>query len=168
MAQGRAFPFFPPPVRILEWNGTLNTAGCALAGSALHRFDGETHEARDRKDCRCSELPRWLAACPKRKPMRSMPKVGASIRICWCSTTAVTAKRRVWLSQKCGERLEDGLGGPTTLHAHSRDAAQQGFYQACKTAKACRELGLDVKYPRHPQVLSHDHLETYGHPPAGW
>lgn len=56
-------------------------------------------------------------------------------------------KQGVWLSQKCGERMEDALGGPTTLHAHSRDAAQQGFYKACKTAKACRELGLDVKYP---------------------
>jgi IS605 OrfB family transposase len=29
----------------------------------------------------------------------------------------------------------------------SRDAAQQGFYKACKTAKACRELGLDTHYP---------------------
>jgi putative transposase len=56
-------------------------------------------------------------------------------------------KQGVWLSQKCGERLEDALGGPTTLHAHSRDAAQQGFYKACKTAKACRELGLQVRYP---------------------
>jgi putative transposase len=56
-------------------------------------------------------------------------------------------KQGVWLSQMCGERMEDALGGPTTLHAHSRDAAQQGFYKACKTAKACRELGLDVKYP---------------------
>lgn len=56
-------------------------------------------------------------------------------------------KQDVWLSQKSGERMEDALGGPTSLHAHSRDAAQQGFYKACKTAKACRELGLDVHYP---------------------
>jgi putative transposase len=56
-------------------------------------------------------------------------------------------KQGVWLSQKSGERLEDATGGPTTLHAHSRDAAQQGFYKACKTAKACRELGLDTHYP---------------------
>src|SRR5499427_9569329 len=45
-------------------------------------------------------------------------------------------KQGVWLSQKCGERLEDAVGGPTTLHAHSRDAAQQGFYKACKAAAA--------------------------------
>src|SRR5215472_10576055 len=56
-------------------------------------------------------------------------------------------KHGVWLAPKNGERLEDALGGPTTLHAHSRDAAQQGFYKACKTARACRDLGLDVKYP---------------------
>ena len=48
---------------------------------------------------------------------------------------------------KSGERIEDATGGPTTLHAHSRDAAQQGFYKACKTAKACRELGLEVNCP---------------------
>src|SRR5262252_1081224 len=56
-------------------------------------------------------------------------------------------KQGVWLSPKCGERLGDAVGGPTSLHAHSRDAAQQGFYKACKTAKACRELGLDMRYP---------------------
>lgn len=43
--------------------------------------------------------------------------------------------------------MEDALGGPTTLHAHSRDAAQQSFYKACKTARAARDKGLDVKYP---------------------
>jgi hypothetical protein len=57
-------------------------------------------------------------------------------------------KQGVWLSPRSGERLEDATGGPTTLHAHSRDAAQQGFYKACKTAKACRELGrAEVRYP---------------------
>src|SRR5260221_1184697 len=56
-------------------------------------------------------------------------------------------KQGVWLAPKSGERLEDALGGPTSLHAHSRDAAQQGFYKACKTARACRQQGLDVKYP---------------------
>jgi putative transposase len=56
-------------------------------------------------------------------------------------------KQGVWLAPKAGERLEDALGGPTSLHAHSRDAAQQGFYKACKTARACRHQGLEVKYP---------------------
>src|ERR1051326_5960973 len=56
-------------------------------------------------------------------------------------------KQGIWLAPRSGERLEDALGGPTTLHAHSRDAAQQGFYKACKTTRACREVGLDAKYP---------------------
>jgi putative transposase len=58
-------------------------------------------------------------------------------------------KQGVWLAPRTGERLEDALGGPTTLHAHSRDAAQQGFYKACKTARACRQAGQDTKYPYH-------------------
>ena len=56
-------------------------------------------------------------------------------------------KQGVWLAPRTGERLEDALGGPTSLHAHSRDAAQQGFYKACKTAKACKQAGMDTKYP---------------------
>ena len=56
-------------------------------------------------------------------------------------------KQGVWLSQKSGERLEGCTGEPTTLHAHSRDAAKPRFYKACKTAAACRELGLDIHYP---------------------
>jgi len=59
----------------------------------------------------------------------------------------VYRKQGVWLAPRNGERLEDALGGPTTLHAHSRDAAQQGFYKACKTARACQQAGLDTKYP---------------------
>jgi putative transposase len=58
----------------------------------------------------------------------------------------VYRKQGVWLAPTSGERLEDALGGPTTLHAHRRDAAQQGFYTACKTARACRKVGLEVKY----------------------
>jgi len=49
-----------------------------------------------------------------------------------------------WLSQSAAEKLNDSLT-PTTLHAHSRDAAQQAFYKACKTAKANR--GDGAKYP---------------------
>jgi putative transposase len=41
-------------------------------------------------------------------------------------------------------RMGDFLSD-TTLHAHSRDAAQEGFHKACKTAKATRAIG--GKYP---------------------
>ncbi len=55
-------------------------------------------------------------------------------------------RKGLWLSSAAAEKLGDSLA-PTTQHAHSRDAAQQGFYKACKTTVACRKAGLDVKYP---------------------
>src|SRR5689334_9162835 len=54
---------------------------------------------------------------------------------------------RHWLSRDAAERLNDyrTRNNPPLLHAHSKDAAQQGFYAACKTAKANRVQG--AKYP---------------------
>jgi putative transposase len=37
------------------------------------------------------------------------------------------------------------------LHSHSIDAAQEGFYKACKTAKACKDIG--GKYPRKRKMF---------------
>lgn len=54
-----------------------------------------------------------------------------------------------WLSPYADMKLNDSLG-PTTLHAHSRDAAQEAFAKACKTAKANRNDGS--KYP-HKQTF---------------
>ena len=45
-------------------------------------------------------------------------------------------KQGVWLTRENGERWEDLHGGPTTLHAHSRDAAQQGFYSTASRRRA--------------------------------
>ena len=57
-------------------------------------------------------------------------------------------KQGLWLSQSKAEKLEDFLGESTILHAHSRDAAQQAFYKACKTAKTLRQKGDPAaKYP---------------------
>jgi hypothetical protein len=53
-------------------------------------------------------------------------------------------RKGIWLSPSASERLGDFLSS-TTLHAHSRDAAQQAFHKACKTAKANR--GMGAKYP---------------------
>ena len=59
----------------------------------------------------------------------------------------VYRKKGHWLSPSAGERIEDSTG-LTLLHAHSRDAAQQAFYNACKTARTRREQGhADVRYP---------------------
>jgi putative transposase len=52
-----------------------------------------------------------------------------------------------WLSEYAAKRLEDYLGEATTLHAHSRDAAQEGFYDVCKVATRQRQSGLDMRYP---------------------
>jgi putative transposase len=55
--------------------------------------------------------------------------------------------KRHWLSQFAAMRLNDYLtrDEPPLLHAHSKDAAQEAFYKACKTVKATRALG--AKYP---------------------
>ena len=59
----------------------------------------------------------------------------------------VYRKKGQWLSPGAGERVEDSTG-PTLLHAHSRDAAQQGFSKACTTARTLRKQGdPDVRYP---------------------
>ena len=44
-----------------------------------------------------------------------------------------------WLSPTGGSRLEDRLGGPVALHAHSRDAAQQGFYEPARLPASSAE-----------------------------
>jgi putative transposase len=61
-------------------------------------------------------------------------------------------RTRHWLSQFAGMRLNDYLthDDPPVLHAHSKDAAQQGFYKACKTAQANREL-----FARYPNKRKH-------------
>jgi putative transposase len=52
-----------------------------------------------------------------------------------------------WLSEGAAQKLEDSLGGATILHAHRRDAAQQGFYDACKVARIQQQMGLDMHHP---------------------
>src|SRR6266508_1462182 len=59
-------------------------------------------------------------------------------------------KKRHWLSQFAAMRLNDYLtrDDPPLLHAHSKDAAQEAFYKACKTAKANRALGAHYPHKR--------------------
>lgn len=66
--------------------------------------------------------------------------------------TAVThwriyCKKGIWLSPRGAECLNDSLHGGTILHAHSCDAAQQGFYKACKTARTNRKTDPDTRFP---------------------
>jgi putative transposase len=58
----------------------------------------------------------------------------------------VLRHNNIWLRPGAAEKLGDYFS-ETSLHAHSRDAAQQGFYQACQTAKACQKAGLNTRYP---------------------
>jgi putative transposase len=52
-----------------------------------------------------------------------------------------------WFSMAEGCKYNDGMYSDTILHAHSRDAAQQGFYEACKTAKALKIVSETAHYP---------------------
>ena len=58
-------------------------------------------------------------------------------------------KKDLWLSETAGTRWSDSrICAP--LHAHSIDAAQQGFYRACAVTRALRKAGLKaVKFPYH-------------------
>jgi putative transposase len=56
----------------------------------------------------------------------------------------------IWLSPKADERLNDFYNAeqPKLLHAHSIDAAQQGFAKAVKTTHAARKAGFtDAHFP---------------------
>jgi putative transposase len=37
------------------------------------------------------------------------------------------------------------------MHAHTIDAAQQGFFKACKTTRAIRKAGIKANFPWHPK-----------------
>lgn len=63
-------------------------------------------------------------------------------------------RKGIWLSPGASERLGDFLSS-TSLHAHSRDGAQQAFHKACKTAKANRSSG--AKYPHQQKVSGWSH-----------
>jgi putative transposase len=52
-----------------------------------------------------------------------------------------------WMSQFEGVTFENHLGEKTILHAHSRNAAQEGFYEACKVAKKQKKMDLEMRYP---------------------
>jgi putative transposase len=61
----------------------------------------------------------------------------------------VVRRKGIWLSQRAGTSWSDRRTSPP-LHAHSIDAAQQGFYRACATTRALRKAGFsDVKFPYH-------------------
>jgi putative transposase len=60
-------------------------------------------------------------------------------------------RKAIWLHPGAAAKLGDFFS-ETTLHAHSRDAAQQGFYHACQTAKACQNARRNTRYPWRRKV----------------
>lgn len=59
-------------------------------------------------------------------------------------------KKGVWLRQGSAEKLNDNYDADSSklLHAHSIDAAQQGFYKACKQVHSKRKQGDEsVRFP---------------------
>ena len=58
-------------------------------------------------------------------------------------------KKGLWLSEKSGTRWSD-TRTDARMHAHSIDAAQQGFYKACDVTRALRKAGIaEAKFPYH-------------------
>lgn len=57
-------------------------------------------------------------------------------------------KKGIWISRYDAQRINDSLYNQRKLHAHTIDAAQDGFYKACKTTQASRKMGIDdARYP---------------------
>ena len=54
-----------------------------------------------------------------------------------------------WLSQNSAERWNDRVGKERKLHAHSIDAAQQGFYKGCTIVRSLRKQDIEAKFPYH-------------------
>jgi hypothetical protein len=60
----------------------------------------------------------------------------------------VVRRQGHWLSEKAATRWSDSRLAVKSLHAHSIDAAQQGFYNACRTTRALRKAGMpDATFP---------------------
>jgi putative transposase len=58
-------------------------------------------------------------------------------------------KKGLWLSEASGTRWGDTRTA-AKMHAHSIDAAQQGFYKACDVTRSLRQAGIaEAKFPYH-------------------
>jgi putative transposase len=65
----------------------------------------------------------------------------------------VLRKKHFWLSESAGTRWSDRRT-QAPLHAHSLDAAQQGFYRACATTRALRRAGFSqARFPHRRKTF---------------
>jgi len=58
-------------------------------------------------------------------------------------------QKGLWLSEKALIKLSDMrlANRQLPMHAHTIDAAQQGFFKACKTTRALRRAGIEANFP---------------------
>src|SRR3990167_2412903 len=58
-------------------------------------------------------------------------------------------QKGLWLSEKSLTKLSDLrlANRELPMHAHTIDAAQQGFFKACKTTRAIRKAGIEANFP---------------------
>jgi len=62
----------------------------------------------------------------------------------------VYRRKDLWLSEASGTRWSDWRGTGGAMHAHSIDAAQQGFYKACVTTRGLLKAGFsEANFPYH-------------------
>jgi putative transposase len=63
----------------------------------------------------------------------------------------VLRRKHIWLSEISGTKWSDWRG-TAAMHAHSIDAAQQGFYKACATTRGLHKAGFTAaKFPHWPK-----------------
>jgi putative transposase len=80
----------------------------------------------------------------------------------------VVRKKAFWLSEKAGTVWSDRRI-TAKMHAHTIDAAQQGFYKACAVTRALRKIGFaEVRFPYHPKkfrttIWKNTALQRRGH-----
>lgn len=62
-------------------------------------------------------------------------------------------QKGLWLSEKSLTKLSDLrlANRQLPMHAHTIDAAQQGFFKACKTTRAIRKAGIEANFPWRPK-----------------
>ncbi|MFN8486529.1 MAG: transposase [Caldilineaceae bacterium] len=58
-------------------------------------------------------------------------------------------QKGLWLKEKSLTKLSDLRleNKAFPMHAHSIDAAQQGFFKACQTTRALRKIGIEANFP---------------------
>src|SRR5690349_2792035 len=64
----------------------------------------------------------------------------------------IVRRKGLWLSEGAAKRWSDRrlAAARVAMHAHSIDAAQEGFYRACTTTRALRQAGIAAaRFPSH-------------------